>query len=205
MHTLKGTPSTEEVEAFALKHFLDVADWIECLGHLSGHMHKSWVPHRILHKGSRQLITTKGNDWVKSTSALEANQAEMGRTLDKVTCRRRGIDDGQEQHTFRAKKAKDGHEVLQSFKVSKGMAASAASRLIGSQNYQRDDENVVRKRSTDRLLLGGRTTSPRTGTKLRRLAPDPRATAVAEFMKLMRGERTVGLYEVARSPLSNIA
>jgi hypothetical protein len=207
MTTLEPNSSTVEVEDFALKHFLDAADWIECLNTISGLTHKSWVPHRILHKGSRQLITTKGNDWVKSTSALEANQAEVGRTLDKVTTRRRGIDEGQDQRTFRAKRSKEGHEVLQSYKISSGMAASCASDYIASQAYQRDTENAVTKRSTNRLIIeeGGRSTSPRTGRKLRKLATDARASAVSEFLKLMNGERTVGLYEVARSPLTAIA
>jgi hypothetical protein len=207
MLTLEGTPSTEEVEAFALKHFLDVADWIECLGHLSGKTHKSWVPHRLLHKGSRQLITTNGNDWRKSTSALEANQAEVGRTLDKVTCRRRGVDEGEDELTYRATTPTGGGVTgLQSYKVSTGMAVSCAKHYIASQNYQRDDENAVRKRSSTSLLheVGGRSTSPRTCPKLRRLAADPSATAMSEFLKLMRGERTVGLYEVSRSPLANI-
>jgi hypothetical protein len=205
MHTLTGTPTTEEVEAFALEHFLNVADWIECLGHVSGWSHKSWVPHRILHKGSRQLITTNGNDWIKSTSALEANQAEVGRTLDKVTCRRTGIDHDKEQRTFRSKKSEGGQqEKLESYKVSKGMACSAASHVIASQNYRRDEENCVRKRSNDNLILHARSTSPRTGPKLRKLAVDSTATAMSEFIKLMRDARTVGLYEVSRSPLSNV-
>jgi hypothetical protein len=204
MRSLPGDPSTKEVEAFALEHFLNVGDWIELLGHLSDHTHKSWVPHRLLAKGSRQLIATKGKDWIKSTSALEANQAEVGRTLDRVTCRRTGIDEGEGERTFRAKKSKEGNDVLQSYSVSKGMASSCAEHYIASQNYQRDTENAVRKRATDRLLLEpqGRSTAPRAGDKLRRLASSPSATAMGEFIKLMRGERTVGLYEVAGSPLA---
>ena len=61
--------------------FLDWGDWIEALERVGDHDFKTWVPHRIIFKGTRQ-IDQDGDLWCKSTSALESNQSQIGQTLD---------------------------------------------------------------------------------------------------------------------------
>ena len=59
-------------EDHALRWFLDWGDFIEALGRVSNSEYKSVVPHRLLHKGTKQ-IAEDGDLWCKSTAALEAN------------------------------------------------------------------------------------------------------------------------------------
>ena len=158
---------------------------------VADHSFKSWVPHRILFKGTKQ-IAADGDLWCKSTSALEMNQSEVGRTLDKVSCRRVLID-GDNDETTRLVAIKDksgaqtGEVREETSKVSKGMAYSAARHFIAAQNYIRDDDSVE-TRQTKRLLEGdlARLTSARSTSKLVKLAVDPNTTSVKEFVKLMQ-------------------
>ena len=130
--------------------------------------------------------------WAKSTSALEMNQSELGRTLDKVSCRRVSIDNGDDKTTRHvAVKAMDGSETgdvrVEKSTVTKGMAFSAARHFVAAQNYIRD-EDAVETRETKRLLESdlARVTVKRSSAKLVKLAVDPNTTSIREFVKLMR-------------------
>ena len=183
------TPDAQKLE-HAETWFLEWADWIEAIERVSDHSFKSWVPHRILFKGTRQ-IAQDGDLWCKSTSALEMNQSEIGRTIDKVSCRRVTID--QDEETTRLVALKDEHGMetgevrTETFTASRGMAQSAARHFIAAQNYMRD-EGAIMNRDTKRLLEGdlSRLTSARSTAKFVKLAVDPNTTSVKEFVKLMQ-------------------
>ena len=181
----------------ALDWFHAWGDWQEAIERVSNHDFKSWLPHRLIHKGVRQ-IAQDGDLWAKSTSALEANQGELGRSLDKVASRRRGADhSGQTTKRQMLVKVSDGEEEDsdedkpeptwepgKEMKVTKGMAYTATRHFVAAQNFRYDEENRISMREADRLVLGpeGRATSKRRAPK--RL-PDTSLGAVAEFIKLM--------------------
>jgi hypothetical protein len=163
-----------------------VADWIEAIERVANHSFRSWVPHRLLHKGTRQ-VATYGDLWVKSTSALEANQAEMGRTLDAVSSRRRSIDQGDEKtSTVVVCKDCDGNDSTKvvKAKVTSSMAMSAAKHFTAAGAFREDVDNRIMQRGTQRLVLGaeGRSTAPRTNPKFVKLPVDLDASSVSEFV-----------------------
>ena len=45
------TPSSQK-ETHAINWFLDWADWVEAIERVADHNFKSWVPHRVLFKGT---------------------------------------------------------------------------------------------------------------------------------------------------------
>ena len=186
------TPEADK-QQHAERWFLAWADWIEAIERVADHSFKSWVPHRILFKGTRQ-IAQDGDLWCKSTSALEMNQSQIGRTLDKVSCRRVSIDaDDASTTRLVALKGEDGKETgevrSESFKATKSMAFSAARHYVAAQNYLRDEDSIL-TRDSKRLLEGdlARVTSGRTTAKFVKLAVDPNTTSVKEFIKLMRAD-----------------
>lgn len=139
-------PATQEQrDALAFEWFHDWADWVEAIERVSNHGFKSWVPHRILYKGTR-MIHERGDLWARSTSALEANQSEVGRTLDKVSSKRRSVDTGS-QTTARPYLNKtqinQDEEILaldtsmavsvSQMKVTSAMARTAAKHFIAAQ------------------------------------------------------------------------
>ena len=85
-----------ERDDYSFEWFHAWADWVEAAERVADHDFKSWVPHRLLHKGTKQA-RDYGDLMSRSTHALEANQSEMGRTLDQVSCRRKTIDVGDEK------------------------------------------------------------------------------------------------------------
>lgn len=152
------------------------------------------------------MIHEWGDLWARSTSALEANQSEVGRTLDKVSCKRRSIDvgDGQTQRPFTSKDAKkaavDATDLDQSMavsvskmKVTSAMAQSAAKHFIATQAYCQDTENAIVTRETDRLVLGleARSTRKRQLPKLEKVAPDvdQKADSFTLFLQMMTAEQ----------------
>ena len=147
----------------------------------------------MIFKGTKQ-IAEDGDLWCKSTSALEMNQSELGRTIDKVSCRRVTIDSVEEETTRHvAVKGSDGQQTgevkVETSKVTKGMAYSACRHFVAAQNYLRD-EDAVETRDTKRLLEGdmARLSAARSTAKFVKLAVEPTATAVKEFVKLMQGK-----------------
>ena len=175
-------PSTQEQRsAHATAWFHDWADWVEAIERVGNHDFKSWVPHRILHKGTRQIYG-RGDLWARSTSALEANQSEMGRTLDKVSSKRRSIDvgDGKTQRPFKPKAEVEdvlddldtSHAVdVSKMKVTAAMAQTAVKHFIASQAYSNGKENVIKTREIERLTVGidGRATKKRGLAKLEKV------------------------------------
>ena len=158
-------------EEHAQRWFTAWADWVEAIERVSDGF-KSWVPHRLLFKGTRQ-IADDGDLWCKSTSALEMNQSQLGRTLDKVSCRRVTIDVGNAETTrLVALKGEDGKETgevrTETFSTSKSMAYSAARHFVAAQNYLRDEEAIL-TRDSQRLLEGdmARLTSGRATARAR--------------------------------------
>ena len=154
----------DEKDAHACAWFHEWADWIEAIERVANHNFRSWVPHRLLHKGTRQ-IAKDGDLWCKSTGALEANQAEMGRTLDAVSSRRRSIDTGEEKTSTVVRcKDCDGNETtrVKEAKVTSSMALSAAKHFTAAGAFRVDEENRILQRGTQRLVLGaeGRSTAP---------------------------------------------
>lgn len=173
-------------DTFACDWFHEWADWIEAIERVANHSFRSWVPHRLLHKGTRQ-VATYGDLWVKSTSALEANQAEMGRTLDAVSSRRRSIDQGDEKtSTVVVCKDCDGNDSTKvvKAKVTSSMAMSAAKHFTAAGAFREDVDNRIMQRGTQRLVLGaeGRSTAPRTNPKFVKLPVDLDASSVSEFV-----------------------
>ena len=69
------------------------------------------------------------------------------------------------------------------------MAYSACRHFVAAQNYLRD-EDAVETRDTKRLLEGdmARLSAARSTAKFVKLAVEPTATAVKEFVKLMQGK-----------------
>ena len=121
-------------------------------------------------------------------------QSELGRTIDKVSCRRVTIDSVEEETTRHvAVKGSDGQQTgevkVETSKVTKGMAYSACRHFVAAQNYLRD-EDAVETRDTKRLLEGdmARLSAARSTAKFVKLAVEPTATAVKEFVKLMQGK-----------------
>ena len=185
-------------EAHALRWFLDWGDFTEALGRVSNSDYKSVVPHRILHKGTKQ-IAEDGDLWCKSTAALEANQAELGRTLDKVTCRRVSCDAGTGETTKRQRRVKPESDsgsdmseaevepevVTESFSCSKGMAYTGMQHFIAAQGFRMDEENRLHMREDDALVLGpdARATSKR---RLPKPLPADTRGSVPRFIELMR-------------------
>jgi hypothetical protein len=169
--------------AHAFEWFHEWADWIEAIERVADHNFRSWVPHRILHKGTRQ-IAAEGDLWCKSTSALEANQAEMGRTLDKVSSRRRSIDLGDAVTSTIVVKP-DGSYATVEAKVTGAMAMSASTHFIAAQGFRGDEENRILQRGTNRLVLGAeaRSTAPRTNPKFIKLPVDADMTSFDHFVK----------------------
>ena len=179
------TATEAERHAHAFEWFHEWADWVEAIERVGNHSFRSWIPHRLLHKGTRQLASC-GDLWRKSTSALEANQAEMGRTLDAVSSRRRGVDQGDERTTT-IKEFSSGEvgpsSRLIAAKVESSMAMTAAKHFTAAAALRDDDENRILQRGTQRLILGaeGRSTAPRSNPKHVKLPVDPDATSVTVF------------------------
>jgi hypothetical protein len=176
----------EEKNAHAFEWFHEWADWVEAIERCANHNFRRWVPHRLLHQGTRQ-IAEFGDLWRKSTSALEANQAEMGRTLDQVSSRRRSVDQGDERtHTVVICKpcatavAPSTTKVVDA-KVESSMAMTAAKHFTAAAAFRGDEENRILQRGTQRLVLGaeGRSTAPRTNPKYDKLPVDRDATSVS--------------------------
>ena len=173
-------------DAHTCNWFHEWADWIEAIERVANHNFRSWVPHRLLHKGTRQ-IAKEGDLWVKSTSALEANQAEMGRTLDAVSSRRRSIDQGDEKtRTTVLCRDCDGTESTKvvEAKVQSSMAMTAAKHFTAAGAFREDEDNRILQRGTQRLVLGaeGRSTAPRTNPKYVKLPVDSGASSVSVFV-----------------------
>ena len=163
-------------------------------------------PARARVRQGTRMIHEWGDLWARSTSALEANQSEVGRTLDKVSCKRRSIDvgDGQTQRPFTSKDAKkaavDATDLDQSMavsvskmKVTSAMAQSAAKHFIATQAYCQDTENAIVTRETDRLVLGleARSTRKRQLPKIEKVAPDvdQKADSFTLFLQMMTAEQ----------------
>lgn len=188
-------------EEHALNWFNDWADWVEAIERVSDHSFKSWVPHRILNKGTR-MIKEHGDLWARSTSALEMNQSEMGRTLDKVASRRKRIDQGAEVtlRPVKVKKQSEDETVeephfavdVSKMKVTSAMAQSAARHFIAAQAYREDQENAIEMREAVRLVLGeeGRSTKRRGLAKIEKVITgvDKDADTTTTFLSLMRAE-----------------
>ena len=172
----------------AFEWFHEWADWTEAIERVANGSFRSWIPHRLLFKGTRQ-IAEEGDLWVKSTAALEANQAEMGRTLDQVSSRRRHIDQGEERTRTNKMMSKDSdeHRVVEA-KVVGGMAMSASRHFIATQAFRGDEENRILQRQSNRLVLGAeaRSTAPRTNPKFIRMPVDPNASYVSVYIEKMQ-------------------
>jgi hypothetical protein len=177
-------PAEESAKhAHAFQWFHEWADWVEAIERVADHGFKSWVPHRLLHKGTRQ-IAAEGDLWCKSTSALEANQAEMGRTIDKVSSRRRLIDEGSAvTSTIKVSKLDGSHGTVEA-KVTGAMAMSASRHFIAAQEFRSDAENRILQRGSNRLVLGpeARSTAPRTNPRFVKLPVDRDTSSVAQFV-----------------------
>lgn len=185
-------------EEHALRWFLDWGDFTEALGRVSNSEYKSVVPHRLLHKGTKQ-IAEDGDLWTKSTAALEANQAELGRTIDKVASRRVGCDAATERTTKRQRRVKpeagsdsdmseaeeDVAVVTELFACTKGMAYTSMQHFVAAQAFRMDGENRLHMREDDALVLGpdARATSKR---RLPKPLPFDERGAVARFIELMQ-------------------
>ena len=133
--------------------------------------------------------------WCKSTSALEMNQSEIGRTIDKVSCRRVTVDADNDTTTrLVAIKGEDGKQTgevrTENFTATKGMAYTASRHFVAAQNYIRE-EDAVSTCETKRLLEGdmARLSAARSTSKFMKLPVDKNTTAVKEFIKLMRANK----------------
>ena len=187
---------------FAVEWFNAWADWVEAIERVGDHAFKSWVPHRILHKGTR-MIKEHGDLWARSTSALEMNQSEIGRTLDKVSSRRKKVDEGAGQtlRPVHVKVEPEDADVEEptfavdtsKMKVTSAMAQSAAKHFIAAQAYREDKENSIQMRETARLTLGeeGRSTKRRVLDKVKKTIAgvDEDADTMSNFITLMRDMR----------------
>ena len=89
-----ATQSAKDEHAFDWFH--DWSDWVEAIERVGDHNFKSWVPHRLIMKAVK-CIKERGDLWARSTSALEMNQSDVGRMLDKCSSRRKSIDQGDER------------------------------------------------------------------------------------------------------------
>lgn len=151
------------------------------------------------------MIHERGDLWARSTSALEANQAEIGRTLDKVSCKRRSID-RDDQVTLRPVHVKTEENVLENIDVSKSvdvskmkvtaaMATSAAKHFIATQAYDADVEKAIEMREIVSLNLGleGRLSKKRSLPKLNQSSVhvDPNANTFDHFLSLMQPAQCV--------------
>ena len=122
-----------------------------------------------------------GDLWCKSTSALEMNQAELGRTIDKVSSRRIGASE-----TVRMAEV-EGQYVKRTYTTYKGMAYTAARHFIASANFKRDAD-TLKSRDVVSLVLGpdSRVTQKRITPKFALMPVDEKQTAVQAFVLLMR-------------------
>ena len=197
-------PTQSAKDKHAFDWFHDWSDWVEAIERVGDHNFKSWVPHRLIHKAVK-CIKERGDLWARSTSALEMNQSDVGRTLDKCSSRRKTVDQGDERTSrpFAIKMEIDGQEEslgagveapqmatdTSAMKVTTAMAQSVAKHFIATQAYREDQENCVQMRETRRLVLGeeGRSTKARGLTKIEKPIEgvDMTACSMTNFMEMM--------------------
>jgi hypothetical protein len=196
-----ATQSAKDEHAFDWFH--DWSDWVEAIERVGDHNFKSWVPHRLIMKAVK-CIRERGDLWSRSSSALEMNQSDVGRTLDKCSSRRKSIDQGNERTSRPIVKMElDGQQEslgagveepqmatdVSVMKVTTAMAQSAAKHFIATQAYREDQENCIQMRETRRLVLGeeGRSTKARGLTKIEKPIEgvDMTACSMTNFIEMM--------------------
>ena len=131
-------------------------------------------------------ISLVGDMWGLCLSALESDNAEFGRIIDTVACKRRTRDTAGEK-TFDSFRGKDGKTKVRERCFTKTGIQTVAEHYAVSMALRRDDDLRIDRRETARMRLGadGRMTGKRSQPKLVKVYVDPDWSLFDEIVALM--------------------